>query len=100
MIKDNLSDQLNGFKSKIQECRDEISMKNEEYSWTDWVSRFGIDLEMKSNLSEKDKRTYLQEIIDKIIVTQSKDKEVQSGHAFLRCRVRSSSTELGGKRHG
>ena len=50
-------------------------MKNEEKGWTDWISRFGIDLERKSNLSEEDKRTYLHEIIDKIIVTQSQDKE-------------------------
>ncbi len=75
MMKDNLSDQLNGFRSKIQECKDEISMKNEEKGWVDWVSRFGVDLENKSNLSEEEKRTYLHEIIDRIIVTQSKNKE-------------------------
>ena len=75
MMKDNLSDQLNGFRSKIQKCRDEISMKNEEKGWVDWVSRFGVDLENKSNLSEEEKRIYLHEIIDRIIVNQSKNKE-------------------------
>jgi len=75
MIKDNLSDELNGFRSKIQGCKDEISMLNEEKGWIDWITRFGVDMNNKSNMSEEEKRTYLHEIIEEIIVTQSKDKK-------------------------
>ena len=75
MIKDNLMDGLQGIQKKISKVEYEISMRNEERGWVDWISKYGLEVEKKKGLSEESKKEYLHEIITKIVVTQTKDKE-------------------------
>ena len=45
----------------------------------DWVSRFGISIEEKTTYTEDEKRDYLTQVISKIVVHQTKNKE---GHVL------------------
>ena len=75
MTKDSLVDGLNGVRSSIQEVQDNISIKNEEKGWVDWVSRYGFELEKKSKMSNQEKKDYLHRNIEEIIVKQTDSKE-------------------------
>ncbi|MDC0332174.1 recombinase family protein [Gammaproteobacteria bacterium] len=79
LTKDRLTQELQHHRSKIEEIEDEISMKNNEKSWLDWVGRYGLDIEKKKDYSLTDKKGYCTEVVDKIVVNQTKDK---AGHTL------------------
>jgi len=53
LTKDRLVQELATVRKDIAQVEDEISIKNEERSWVDWVSRFGISIEEKTSYTEE-----------------------------------------------
>jgi len=80
LTKDRLTQELNKTRNDIARLEDEISIKNDEKKWVDWVSRFGLEIEKTEKLNDEEKRDYLTEVISKIEVHQTKDK---SGHTLI-----------------
>ena len=79
LTKDRLVQELNAVRKDTAQLEDEISIKNDEKNWVDWVTRFGIEVEKTSTLNEEEKRDYLVEVISKIVVYQTEDK---NGHTL------------------
>jgi DNA invertase Pin-like site-specific DNA recombinase len=75
LTKDRLVQELGRVRKDIAKIEDEISIKNEEQRWVSWVSRFGISIEKKTTYTEEEKRDYLIQVISKIVVHQTENKE-------------------------
>lgn len=79
LTKDRLVQELQHQRNKIASIEDDISMKNSEKTWLDWVGRYGLDMEQKQDYSLAEKKGYCNEVVDKIVVTQTEDK---AGHTL------------------
>ena len=75
LTKDRLVQELGIVRKDVLKIEDEISIKNEEQRWVDWVSRFGISIEERTTYTEQEKRDYLIQVISNILVHQTENKE-------------------------
>ncbi len=79
LVKDRLVQEIDEIRADIEQAEDSVSIKNNEKGWVDWVSKYGLKIEKQKSFSEQDKQAYLQEVIDKVVVSQTKNKE---GHTL------------------
>ena len=79
ITKDKLMQNLSDVRQEISKLEDEISIKNDEKKWVDWVTRYGLEIEKTDNFTDEEKSDYLKEVISKIVVHQTPDK---NGHTL------------------
>ena len=75
LTKDRLVQELGIARKDVSKIEDEISIKNEEQRWVDWVSRFGVSIEERTTYTDEEKRDYLIQVISEILVHQTDNKE-------------------------
>lgn len=75
LTKDRLVQELGIVRKDVSKIEDDISIKNEEQRWVDWVSRFGVSIEERTTYSDEEKRDYLIQVISEILVHQTENRE-------------------------
>ena len=77
-IKKKLEQQLFEYKSQLQGIIDKESNFESEIGWVDWLDRYESDIESKQNITNEEKREFLSQLIDKVLVFYDKDKNEHS----------------------
>ena len=67
-IKANLDAELKSKKDDIEQTRIRTKEVANQKKWLDWIEKYGDDLELKSGLSNEDKKEYLEGLLEKIEV--------------------------------
>ena len=72
-IKANLDAELKSKKDDIEQTRIRTKELGNQKKWLDWIEKYGDDLELKSVLSNEDKKEYLEGLLEKIEVRLDKN---------------------------
>ena len=79
LTKDRLVQERDEIRRTILGLEDDISIKNQEKKWIDWIGRYGLDMDKRESYSFKEKKEYCKQVVDKIVVKQTEDKK---GHSL------------------